>query len=419
MSSHCQLLIIGAGAAGIGAAHAAHSAGIEYKVIEASHRVGGRGLTEELAPGIPWDLGCHWLHSGSINPLATVAEKLSIHYDQALPTRGFYLNGNRLSAGEEQSYRDFADGIWQRVEALDASGEDVALSELIDFDSPWAPYFAYWQSLMTSRDVDSFSALDLVRYEDTDENWPVRDGYGTLLERHAASIDVELNTAAEHIDWSGVDIVVTTNRGTLRAAQVIVTVSTGVLAARNITFNPVLPVPTQEAIAALPLGTYNNFAMLYGNTGTNDPHHPFDADTPDRIDYSNGDDINFAFKLRCSGWPYIYCAVAGRQAEWLERQPAQASEDLMMAALTDIFGADFRKKITLFKCSAWGNDPLVKGAYSASRPGLSDQRSVLATPIADKLWITGEAASERAFCTAHGAWQSGRDAVMNSQPAIR
>ena len=46
MKSNCQLLIIGAGAAGIGAARAAACAGIDYLAVEASHRVGGRGLTE-------------------------------------------------------------------------------------------------------------------------------------------------------------------------------------------------------------------------------------------------------------------------------------------------------------------------------------------------------------------------------------
>lgn len=406
MSSHCQLLIVGAGAAGIGAAQAAHQAGINYTVVEASHRAGGRGLTEELAPGVPWDLGCHWLHSGSINPLAAVADGLGIQYDKDTPTRGFYLHGKRLSSEQEAQYQTFCAEIWSKIKALHANGEDVALSELIDLDSPWAPYYTYWQSLMTSHDVDSFSALDLVHYEDTGEDWPVREGYGTLLEQHAGSINVSLNTAVQRIDWSGQDIAVTTNRGTIHAEHVIVTVSTAVLAARDIEFYPALPVTTQAAIAALPLGVYNNFAMLY------EEQWPFDADTPDRIDYSNGDDINFAFKLRCSGWPYIYCAVAGRQAQWLERQPAAESQDIMMQALTSIFGSDFKKKIVKFKCSAWGNDPLVKGAYSASKPGHAGQRSVLATPVAEKLHFAGEAASERAFATAHGAWETGRDAAL-------
>ncbi|MEM7259828.1 MAG: FAD-dependent oxidoreductase, partial [Pseudomonadota bacterium] len=358
-----------------------------------------------LAPGIPWDLGCHWLHSGGINPLAGVADQLGMHYDQDLPSRQFYLKGQPLSAQQEADYGQFSRHIWGKIEALAQSGKDAALADLIDYDSVWAPYYTYWQSLMTSHDVDQFSALDLVRYEDTDENWPVREGYGTLLGRHAASLPITLNTAVTRVDWRGNDIVVTTSKGTIRTRKIIITVSTGVLAARDIDFLPALPATTLQAIADLPLGCYNNFAMLYKEPW------PFDADTPDRIDYSNGDDINFAFKLRCSGWPYIYCAVAGRQAEWLERQPAAESESLMMSALCDIFGNDFRHKIVRFAHSAWGNDGFTKGAYSASRPGCADQRITLATPVAERIFLAGEAASAKAFCTAHGAWESGRDAA--------
>ena len=298
---------------------------------------------------------------------------------------------------------------WQQVTLAGRQGRDTALAELIDYDSPWAAYFVYWQSLMTSEDVDRFSVLDLYHYEDTGEDWPLRDGYGALLERHAHGHAIRLNTAVQRIEWGGARVKVQTNAGALTADKLIITVSTGVLGGRDIEFSPPLPEDKLEAIACLPMGCYNNFAMLY------DEPWPFDADTPERIDYSNGDDVNFAFKLRCSGWPYIYCAVAGRQARWLERQPAATSEDLMMGALTDIFGSDFKRRIVRFKSSAWGDDPLIKGAFSASKPGFADQRQVLAAPLAERLYFAGEAASERAFCTAHGAWQSGRDAVIASR----
>ena len=404
MKSNYQLLVIGAGAAGIGAAHAAKNAGIDYLAVEASHRVGGRGLTEELAPGIPWDLGCHWLHSGSINKLAPIARELGIHYDTDLPGRGFYMNGVQLPESEVADYKQFCSKIWNKI----SQKKDIALGDLIDYDSKWAPYYCYWQSLMTSEDVDNFSSLDLIHYNDTGEDWPVREGYGTLLELHAQGLEIELNTSVNKINWSTDGVIVETNRGTISANKVIITVSTGVLNGRNIDFHPALPIAKQEAIDALPLGSYNNFAMLY------DEDWPFDSDTPDRIDYSNGDDINFAFKLRCSGWPYIYCAVAGRQARWLEKQPIEESENLMMTALTDTFGTNFKKKIIKFRASAWGDDPLIKGAYSASKPGCADQRKVLAMPIADRLYFAGEATSADAFCTAHGAYQSGSDAVTAS-----
>ena len=405
MKSNYQLLIIGAGAAGIGAAHAARNAGLDVLLVEASHRVGGRGLTEELAPGIHWDLGCHWLHSADINPLTKVAEQLGMHFEKALPSRSFYLKGRRCSPAEEADYANYSDAIWQKMKQLEAEDGDVALSDLIDYDSPWASYYCYWQALMTSADVDQFSARDITAFEDTDENWPITDGYGTLLQRHAVDLPIELNTKVEKIDWSGDGVVVTTSRGVIRADQVVVTVSTGILGARDIQFVPELPVSMQEAVADLPLGCYNHFAMLY------DEEWPFDADTPDRIDYSNGEDLNFGFKMKCSGWPYIYCAVAGRQAHWLERQPVAESEQLMMEALIDIFGTDFPRKITKFKASAWSTDPFIKGSYSASRPGRSHQRKTLATPLGERLYIAGEATSMRAFCTAHGAWETGRDAV--------
>ena len=61
--------------------------------------MGGRGLTEELAPGIPWDLGCHWLHSGSINPLARVADALGAWSEGdalIIITAGNLSKGNKL-----------------------------------------------------------------------------------------------------------------------------------------------------------------------------------------------------------------------------------------------------------------------------------------------------------------------------------
>jgi len=144
MKSNCQLLIIGAGAAGIGAAHAAKKAGIDHLVVEASHRVGGRGLTEELAPGIPWDLGCHWLHSGSINGLAPIATQLGLHYDTHLPSRGFYMNSTKLPESEVQEYDQFGIDVWNKIEESDANGEDLALGELIDQNSKWAPTVLCW-----------------------------------------------------------------------------------------------------------------------------------------------------------------------------------------------------------------------------------------------------------------------------------
>ncbi len=58
-----DVAIVGAGAAGLAAARTLTDLGVPFVLLEAAHRIGGRAYTEEVAPGAPFDLGCHWMHS--------------------------------------------------------------------------------------------------------------------------------------------------------------------------------------------------------------------------------------------------------------------------------------------------------------------------------------------------------------------
>src|SRR5258708_34173995 len=79
--SEVDVAIVGAGAAGIGAARRLVKIGsVSVLVLEARDRVGGRVHTIEPA-GFPLDRGAEWLHSADRNPLAPIARELgfSIH----------------------------------------------------------------------------------------------------------------------------------------------------------------------------------------------------------------------------------------------------------------------------------------------------------------------------------------------------
>ena len=83
LPSSIDVAIIGAGAAGLGAAHALKRSGLSVIVLEARDRVGGRGHTITAAPDITFDLGCGWLHSADQNSFVRIAEALDFEIDEA------------------------------------------------------------------------------------------------------------------------------------------------------------------------------------------------------------------------------------------------------------------------------------------------------------------------------------------------
>ena len=68
MSTGTDVIIIGAGAAGLSVAKELGRLGLTYTLIEGSHRIGGRAYSEEIAPGVWFDLGCAWLVGTVANP---------------------------------------------------------------------------------------------------------------------------------------------------------------------------------------------------------------------------------------------------------------------------------------------------------------------------------------------------------------
>src|SRR5690348_16398587 len=85
LPSSIEVAIIGAGAAGLGAAHALRREGRSFIVLEARDRVGGRGHTIMAAPDVTFDLGCGWLHSVDQNAFVKIAEQLDFEIDRKLP----------------------------------------------------------------------------------------------------------------------------------------------------------------------------------------------------------------------------------------------------------------------------------------------------------------------------------------------
>ena len=286
------------------------------------------------------------------------------------------------------------------VAAAAKAGRDVAYTDVTPRDDRWTGLFDMWTSIGHSVDSDQVSTVDSCNYNDTDENWPLVDGYGSLVAAHFADLPVELNCAAERIDWGGPGIRVTTPKGVIEAARVIVTVSTGVLAADAIDFEPGLPDWKRSAIEGLPLGSHNRVGFAFDR----DVFGPGQrggfvvySDTPETV----------AFQIRPFDRDHAVGLFGGRFSDWLEHQGPDAMAGYALDKLKGVYGNDIGKHIVKTTCSAWGSDPFVRGAYSSALPGRAGARKDLAATVNGKLFFAGEATSPEFFATCHGAYISG------------
>src|ERR1700742_1198612 len=77
-----DVVVIGAGAAGIGAALRLAKRGLTFVIVEADSRIGGRALTDTTTFGVPFDIGCAWIHAADRNPFYELAKKdgYRLHY---------------------------------------------------------------------------------------------------------------------------------------------------------------------------------------------------------------------------------------------------------------------------------------------------------------------------------------------------
>jgi monoamine oxidase len=400
--SDIDVIIVGAGAAGIAAARRLLAAGKHCVLLEARARPGGRAVTDHSLDA-PADLGAAWLHFADTNAWTGLAENAGCEVIRAEPGWGpAAWIGN---APPDARQRAAAGADYERYEALleaaAAEGRDVPLAEILPQDN-YRPRFDAVMTWAVGVETAEVSTLDLARYADSTHNWAVREGLGTVVAHAADGLDVRFHATATHIDWSGRGVRVETTAGTLAAGAAIVTVPTSVLARGTIRFTPALPQELRDAAANLPLGVVNKvfFALAPGSFDPRDARQFIGrADTSRTCSYT-------LFPAR---QPLLGAFFGGDLSKELEARGEL--EQFARDELRSIFGASIDAMLGAARSTGWGTDPHSLGSYSAARPGHADARAVLAQTVAPNLCFAGEACSAQFYGTLHGAWLSGQAAA--------
>jgi monoamine oxidase len=406
LPSEVDVAIIGAGAAGLGAARALENSGLSVLVLEARDRVGGRGHTIMAAPGITFDLGCGWLHSADRNSFVKIAEQLNFEIDKTRPPWREQSFDAGFPLAERIDFINALDAFYDRAEeaakTLAKRCSDAAASSYLEPGNRWNPMIDAISTYVNGCELDVVSVEDMDAYEDSEINWRVRRGYGELMVAYGAHLPLALNTEVKLIDHSGKRVRIETSRGTLSAGKVVVTVPTNLIAEEAIRFHPVLPAK-MDAARGLPLGLDNKVMLALDEPET----LPKDGNL-------RGATMRTAmgsFHLRPFGQPCIEGFFGGSFASELEDAGEGALGAEAINEIVTLLGADFRRKLKPLAESRWGHDPFARGAYSHALPGHAGKRAMLAAPVEGRLFFAGEATSPNFFSTAHGARDSGERAA--------
>nr|WP_091678706.1 FAD-dependent oxidoreductase [Methylocapsa palsarum] len=396
-----NVVVIGAGAAGLAAAAQLLACNIAVRIVEARDRIGGRAHTVMTA-GFPLDLGCGWLHSADRNPWTRIASMAGFTIDNTAPGWERQSLDLGFPAKDQVDLRAAGARFRQRLEALDPGGADSPAADLLDPGCRWNPILNAESAFMSGAELDLVSAQDLKRYADSAVNWRVREGYGSVIAAYGARLPVELNCAVRLIDHRGLRVRMETSRGAITADAIIVTAPAALIASEAIRFQPALP-DKVGAAAALPLGLADKLVMAI------DDPQLFPADGHLLGDPARA--TTASYHLRPFGRPLIEGFFGGRLARDLEAGGPDAFFAFAANELASLAGESIRGKLRPVSATRWDADPFARGSYSYATPGHAGARARLGEPVGQRLYFAGEACSPDSFSTAHGAFLSGVSAA--------
>ena len=403
-----EVVIVGAGAAGIAAARKLAAAGRRYVVIEATDHIGGRCITDTKSFGVPYDRGARWIYLPDLNPVTKLTPRRGGDIYPAPQSQKVRI-GRRFA--REGELEDFFTAQVRATRAIDDAARkgDIPSEQAVPND------LGDWRSTVEfvlgpyncAKDLAQVSSFDFAKAAERNAAAFCKQGFGSLVGGLGQGLNIQLSTPAKSIDnRSGISV--ETAKGTINARAAIVTVPTNVVASGGLRFTPDLGHHQIDAFGRMSLGSYDHIALeLLGN--------PLGLDSDDLVFEKSSDTHTAAVLANISGSSLCTVDVAGAFGRDLAAHGEAAMIDFATNWLAGLYGAEMKKAIGRKQATRWNSEPYALGAWSAAVPGSQFARRQLMEPLADNVWYAGEAAHETLWGTVGGAWESGEraaDAVL-------
>ena len=396
MSDDYDVVIVGGGAAGIGAARRLAQTHFSTLVLEAEPRLGGRAWTQQVA-GHDLDLGCGWFHSAERNPWVAIAEAAGFPIDRTTAKWGVQYRDLGFPK-ERRALAWQAFGTWMENMHRPPPGDNAA--EVLPAGE-WTNYIRAIAGFVSGASLERLSIADYLAYDEasSENNWRSPAGLGTIVASSVpATVARRLATPVSSLGLDASGVTLATPAGEVRARAAIMTVSTAVLAGDALHLPTELE-PWREAATRLPLG--RNEKLFFEIAGDS----PFEPET--QVLGNPHDARTGSYYIRPLGSRVIECFYGAEGARSVEEAGPAHQFDFALEQLCALFGSGIRAVLRPLIASNWTRMAHIGGAYSYALPGYAAARKTLALPFDTRVFFAGEATSAGDFSTAHGAHDSG------------
>jgi len=441
-----DVVVVGAGAAGLAVALSLAERGVRVIVVEGRDRVGGRVRWQTVGSvDVPAELGAEFIHGEAPETAAFMRDAglTSVETGDGSWTCG--LDGQLRPTTDDFTSND----IFERVRSLAADESVAAFLKRFESDPQSRD-----QARRARAFVEGFEAADPALASALSIADELRSGVDSTVSRPVGSyaplfaylqarcarsgVALYLRTVVEHIAWEPSSVTLhvrnggsasidprVPNSGTfkLRARCAVITVPVGVLAQRGgatpLSFTPALPLATQTALRGLEMGHAVRVTLAFR--------------TPFWEELAGGSYRDASF-FRCEAGAFsafwtqlpqrdrtVVAWAGGPRATALDGMPAAERIERARDAFGSMLGAsdlarrEFEDGVTY----DWSGDPFACGAYSYVATGGVTARAALAAPIDGTLFFAGEAtATGGQGGTVSGAFETGIRAARQAAEVL-
>ncbi|MCU1298377.1 MAG: amine oxidase [Acidobacteriaceae bacterium] len=452
MSTTPQVVMIGAGAAGMSAAIDLAQAGLKVQILEARRWIGGRMFTKhDPAINAPVELGAEFIHGRP----PEIWQPLQEHKISISEVDG----DNWCRESDKLQPCDFYSEVEQILDKMDDTAPDESFLDFLHRCFPDSPDERLQRKEAKQHALNYVTGFNAADPAQVSVHWLVQEmraeekiegdrafraerGYAALVEIFReqltrAGVDIQLSTIVENIRWSSgkVDLDGSDANGnfTLPGPKVLITVPAGLLQATSnqkgaVRFIPELPPQKHSALEKIVMGKVIRVTLVFRERfWDNLRPAPEVPKTLSDMSFLLGDNDAAWFPTWWTTMPKRLPVFVGwapfRYAEKLSGQTESFIQQRALETLSRLLPIELPKLESLLEkiyVHDWQNDPFSRGAYSYVKVGGENCPAALGQPIENTLFFAGEATDITGNTgTVHGAIASGKRAakeILHASP---